>query len=314
MAGPDVSLILAAWRPDPRWLIQAVESALSERDCELELIVVDDGSPEPVEAMLSEVADPRLRVLRVDHGGAYAARNAGIAASRGRWLRFVDADDLVAPGSTARLLALAVEDPSPTISYGATLFCDERLRPQWTMRSRRQGMVAEACLLGHFTVRMPAMLFPRVVVEQAGDWYTGMRVSGDWDWVLRCLERCPVRGHRRVEYVYRRHAESMTADLEGGEQAAREVVDRFLERHPHKRGTALERRARAMLAARSARVRGTHGQAALAARRATEALRIDPRAVVEEARQLSAAMSSRLVHAARARWGGHSEDLLAGGS
>ncbi len=111
-----VSLIMPVWRPRPEWLRRAVTAALAQRGCEIELIVVDDGSPDPMEELLSDVDDDRLRVLRVEHAGASRARhcapasrarNAGIAAARGGYVRFIDADDEILPGSTARLVELA---------------------------------------------------------------------------------------------------------------------------------------------------------------------------------------------------------------
>jgi glycosyltransferase involved in cell wall biosynthesis len=80
-----VSLVMPVWRPRPDWLKQAVRAALDQLRAEVELIVVDDGCPEPVEALLAGFRDTRLRVLRVEHGGAARARNAGIAAARGQY-------------------------------------------------------------------------------------------------------------------------------------------------------------------------------------------------------------------------------------
>ena len=98
---PTVSLLMAAYAQRPAWLREAVSSALGQRDCSFELILIDDGSPEPVAELLAEFDDPRLRVLRVEHGGVSRARNAGIAAARGRYIRFLDSDDDSPPDSTA---------------------------------------------------------------------------------------------------------------------------------------------------------------------------------------------------------------------
>src|SRR5215216_4501969 len=108
--GPLVTLVMPVWRPRRDWLLQAVRSALAQRDCRLELVVVDDGNPEPVAEMLADVRRPGLRVLRIPHGGVCIARNAGIEAARGSLIRFVDADDVYEPGSTARLTRLVDDD------------------------------------------------------------------------------------------------------------------------------------------------------------------------------------------------------------
>src|SRR5438874_1905489 len=117
---PLVSFVMSARQPRRDWFEAAVNSALSQENCELELLVVDDGSPEPVERLLQGIDDPRLRVIRVDHGGISHARNAGIAEATGEHFRFIDADDVLEPGSTARLVRLAGEEPGGAVAYGAT--------------------------------------------------------------------------------------------------------------------------------------------------------------------------------------------------
>src|SRR5262249_40090420 len=72
----DVSLIMTAWEPRRDWLDEAVDSALGQRDVQIELIVVDDGSSQPVEELLDR-KDPRLRQFRLAHGGGSRAPNKG---------------------------------------------------------------------------------------------------------------------------------------------------------------------------------------------------------------------------------------------
>jgi glycosyltransferase involved in cell wall biosynthesis len=273
-------MVMPVWQPRRDWLLQAVRSALGQRDCEVELIVVDDGNEQPVAPLLSEVDDPRLQVLRVSHGGSGPARNAGIAAARGDLIRFVDCDDLYAPESTARLIRL-MEDRE-VITYGATMFCDENLRPVWKMTCGVKGWAAESCVLSRFRVRIVSMLFPRRVVDAAGEWGS-FEVSGDWDFVLRALEHAPVRGERRVASWYRRHPTSATGDVAGGEAGARRVVSRYFDRHPEQRGTRLERRVQATLEAGAARARGTRGHRRESLQRLGRALALHPVAVAHEA-------------------------------
>ncbi len=241
-ADPLVSLIMCVWRPRPEWLIQAVESALGQRGCRVELIVVDDGCPEPVAGLLSRISDERLRIVRIEHGGLSRARNAGIAASRGSRLRFVDGAD-----STARLLRLVGSDED-VVAYGATMFCDAHLRPLQKRGSRIQGAAVTACLLNGFDVRIQALLFPRRVVEAAGPWDPGIAVCQDWDFTLRALEHARVRGEDKIALYYRRHAGSNSSSMAAVWQGTLQVVNGYLDRHPDARGTRLEARTRAMLA------------------------------------------------------------------
>lgn len=295
---PDVSVIMPVWKPHQGWLDVAVRSVLAETTCDVELIVVDDGNTEPVAAVLDR-ADPRLKVVRIPHGGVSRARNAGVAIARGQHLRFLDADDAVEPGSTAHLLAL-VQGRSNVISYGATLFCDEQLRGVWVMRSNIQGDALLACVLGRFTVRLQAMLFPRRVVDEAGPWDPSLTVSEDWEWIARALEHASVEGDDAIVVSYRRGS-GASSDAEAGRRGARVVVERWLDRHPELRGTALERRAEAMLAAMAARVhlrRHEWRSGAVALLRATA---LGPGAVGVEARQTLAAVLSTIRRSANHR-------------
>jgi glycosyltransferase involved in cell wall biosynthesis len=238
---PEVSLVMAAWQPRPDWLRAAVESALGQVDCTFELVVVDDGSSPSVDVLLGDVDDDRLRVVTSQHMGVAHARNVGTRAAGGDFVRYLDSDDVLDAGSTARLLALA--RPS-SIAYGTTVVCDEELRPIRRIECALEGDLSVPCLLGQFDVRL-SWLFPRDVLDLAGEWDSEFRVCEDWDFVLRALELAPARSDPAAALYYRRHQASLTrtAGVAEAERAARRVVRRYFERHPERRGTKLERRA-----------------------------------------------------------------------
>ena len=288
-----VSLVMAAWNPRVDWFRDAVGSALQQTGCELELVVVDDGSTEPIESLLEGFEDPRLDVVRVPHGGAPRALNAVLPRLRGDYVRFIDADDVIVRDSTSWLIDLAAGS-QPVISYGATVFCDERLRPRWKMTSRLQGSIARECLIGRFAARPHALLFPRSVVEATGQWDPAFTVSYDWDYVLRALDHAPVRGTRAAATLYRRHPGSSTANLSAGEEGAWRVLAKYLDRHPEARGTALERRARAQIYAVTARSRATHGQYREALDRLARGMRLYPAAPAFELALGARALAGRL--------------------
>lgn len=292
---PQVSFVMPVYRPRVDWLKLAVGSALRQTGCTFELIVVDDGCSPPVEDLLSGRRDPRLRFVRGEHRGASVARNIGAKVARGRWVRFLDADDAYEAGSTERLLALAGGDLG-ILAYGATTFCDADLRPIWTMTSRIEGDALVPCLLGGFTVRPQSLLFPRDLVEAVGGWEPTLSIAHDWDLVLRVLEHVRVRGERRVATYYRRHSGGLTSDVEVGVGEARRVVSHYFERHPDALGSPLERRAEAMLRALAARVNISQGQFGPALREAGASLARDSTALLGEGRRSLPALRG---HAAR---------------
>lgn len=96
---PLLSVIVPVYNVES-YLNQCVESILSQSHTELELILVDDGSPDRSGSMCDRWAekDHRVRVIHKENGGVCSARNAGLDAARGDYIAFVDSDDWLDPG------------------------------------------------------------------------------------------------------------------------------------------------------------------------------------------------------------------------
>ena len=110
-ASLDVSVVVPVYNVE-RYVADCLESILSqELGGSMEVIAVIDGSPDDSEAIVRRLAerDARLRVIVQENAGLSAARNAGIAHARGRWIAFVDSDDMLASGHLSALHARARE-------------------------------------------------------------------------------------------------------------------------------------------------------------------------------------------------------------
>lgn len=94
---PTLSVIVPVYRVE-QYLEKCIRSILGQTMADLELILVDDGSPDGCPALCDAAAeqDPRVRVIHQKNGGLSAARNAGLDIARGEWIGFVDSDDFVA--------------------------------------------------------------------------------------------------------------------------------------------------------------------------------------------------------------------------
>lgn len=291
---------MPAWRPRQDWLELAVSSALAQQGVDLELIVVDDGSPQPVKDQLRVFADERLHIERIEHGGYSEACNAAMGLARGRYLRFVDADDYFPPSSTARLVTLAANTPY-ALSYGGVLVCDDLLRPRWRMKTHYEGNVARASLLSRFNVRPGSLLWSQELVDRTGWMTADPYPSGDWDFIQRASEHAAVRGTRDVVVWYRRHKTSMTGQRVVPGAAPREIVRRYFDRHPEQIGTWLERRALAMVDASAARLHATRGEPRPAASHLARALLRDPLCLANEFRQVRSVLTGHLERRLRRR-------------
>lgn len=105
LACPAVSIIVPAYNASS-YFNEAVSSALSQTYRDIEVILVDDGSTDDTPRLCDNWAarDGRTTALHKSNGGPSSARNAGIRIAGGRWLMFLDADDLLVPDAVATLL------------------------------------------------------------------------------------------------------------------------------------------------------------------------------------------------------------------
>lgn len=93
-----ISIIVPIYMGE-KWLARCIESIRNQTYNNLEIILVDDGSPDRCGAISDEYAqtDHRIRVVHKENGGLSDARNAGIKASYGQYIMFVDEDDMIHP-------------------------------------------------------------------------------------------------------------------------------------------------------------------------------------------------------------------------
>lgn len=113
---PVVSVVIPAF--NAAWCVRkAVDSVLAQGYQDYELLVIDDGSTDDTAVELATYGNA-ARVVRQANGGLSSARNAGIRASRGEFIAFLDADDWWLPGKLARQVALM--QTRPTVGFVST--------------------------------------------------------------------------------------------------------------------------------------------------------------------------------------------------
>ena len=107
---PLISVIVPVWNGE-KYLTGCVESVLRQSVRDMEIILVDDGSTDGTWGLIERFAreDGRVKGIRQENGGVSEARNAGIRESRGQYIRFVDADDILPPDSMRLLVEKAQE-------------------------------------------------------------------------------------------------------------------------------------------------------------------------------------------------------------
>jgi glycosyltransferase involved in cell wall biosynthesis len=168
-------------------LVAAIESALAE-DGVREIVVIDDGSTDGSLA-LARTFEPRVQVLAGPNQGVSAARNRGIAATKSEWLLFLDADDVLMPGTIARRLETARARPADVIicDWEETFEDGKHEIPARPCRSLDWQAIerdAELAFATHVWATTSAILYRRELVERIGGFRYDLPVIQDARFLL----------------------------------------------------------------------------------------------------------------------------------
>jgi glycosyltransferase involved in cell wall biosynthesis len=120
---PLVSVVIPCFNAEA-FLAETLESVCGQTYRQLEILVVDDGSKDRTAEIAREFSarDPRVRLVQKPNGGLSSARNAGIDHAIGKYISFVDGDDLWVPSKIEKHVAHLEGDETIGVSYSATQF------------------------------------------------------------------------------------------------------------------------------------------------------------------------------------------------
>jgi glycosyltransferase involved in cell wall biosynthesis len=222
----------------PQFLKEAMASVVAQSVADFELLVVDDGS---IPSAQPSEPDPRIRVIRRESaGGPAASRNEGMRASRGKYLVFLDDDDLFLADRLA-LGKSGVAEATVSICLATTL--DQRARP-WVVDLRR--LLRASSRIRAADKRTPAgspQLLPQVgqvtiLAEVAPEFDERLLVEEDVDWwiaVSRIESPKVVEQPGYIRRIHDRPRERSEEDLTRALEATQLVLEKnasFFADHP----------------------------------------------------------------------------------
>ena len=183
-----VSVIIPTYRRADE-VLRAAKSALAQSWSEMEVIVVSDG-PDPATREALQDLDPRLQLIELPQNvGPAAARNEGVAASRGEWLTFLDDDDLMLPGKVEAEMRLADPTQPRRMISCRTIYRRETREDIWPERPMRSGedvadyILRRPSLLGRpGVIPIQTLLVHRSIVERVP--FSTHADHEDWAWLL----------------------------------------------------------------------------------------------------------------------------------
>jgi glycosyltransferase involved in cell wall biosynthesis len=227
---PPISVIIPTYNA-ARFLRQTLASVFAQDHVPCEVILVDDGSTDDTETAIQPHFD-QLRYFRLDNSGnASRPRNFGLAHARGELVAFLDADDVMLPGSLSGAVEIFQHLPEVCFVFTDYEIVDEAgdlLEQSWVARytdfrakleptdlpdvSVMPGTVFQGELLKHNMIGISSVVVRKDALDAAGHFDESLPSGQDLDmWLRLARSGCVFAFRDRVQFSYRRHAGSRTS-------------------------------------------------------------------------------------------------------
>jgi glycosyltransferase involved in cell wall biosynthesis len=199
------------------YLKQCIDSVIAQKNLNIEIIIVDDGSSDNTREVLTPYMK-QIKYIFQENQGLSAARNTGIRHSKGEWLLFLDSDDILGPDTISSQLSFLDQNPRVRVAVcrnnifqGITPDDDSTVPQHWPLYTKHLDVH-----LCHLNIAPPhAFMIHRNAVTETGWFDTQLTACEDYDFWFRAALRgyIPHYNPNGVVY-YRRHSRSMSANLE----------------------------------------------------------------------------------------------------
>ena len=224
----EISIVVACHNAAAT-VAQTVASVRQQTYHDWELICIDDGSSDDTAAVLDALAadEPRLRWYSTTHGGQPVAKNRGAAAATGRYLLFLDADDVLRPDALHTLISAARRAGPYTLIAGGWELLDRRGHPLGVLRFPTVRQFTLDGFLSGNRISIVTLIPRHLAGSRPFD--ETLEACIDWDLWLRLAYRgARCRTIPRVVFGYRLHSGSLSRRCGVVYASGRRVIERWL--------------------------------------------------------------------------------------
>lgn len=216
-----------------QFLPEAWGSVQSQTFQNWELIIVDDGSSDHIRSWGNHLSDSRVRFIHQPNQGKSCARNRGILVSRGRYIAFLDADDLWDETKLEKQVAVLDQRDAVGLVYTWTMLVNEGGQPTGRMIcSTAEGNVMRQLILKNLLGCGSTPLVRRRCFEVAGTFYPDLPLAQDWDMWIRIAAYFPFAVIPEPLVRYRQHARNTSTNWSLMESCRDRILQRAIAQNP----------------------------------------------------------------------------------
>jgi glycosyltransferase involved in cell wall biosynthesis len=227
MRSPRVSIVIPTYR-HAAFILDTLQSALAQRASDVQIIVVNDGSPDETKSLLEPLAQSgRIEYVEQPNQGVARARNNGIARARGEYIALLDDDDLWPPDKLQWQIDFLDANPDVGVVGGTLQIIDDRsvLGPPARFHPE---ITFDSLFLGNPFDSPGQTLIRADVLRAVGGLSSSIWGADDWDLWFRIAKRSRIAMVDRLALYYRHHAQNASKQTGRMIAACCDTIDRHL--------------------------------------------------------------------------------------
>lgn len=231
-----VSTVIPSYN-SAKFIIEAIESVLSQTYKNIEIIVSDDGSDDNTEEVLRPYLS-QIVYLKGENSGPATARNRALKIVRGEFIAFLDADDIWLPKKLEEQMKMFIDNPECSVLYSRHMDFDHESGKKLSIFPDKiySGMVFDVLLVEKF-ISLPTIVFKKSIMDEIGFFNENLQTAEDTNFFLRIARKYQFCGMENIHVHRRKHQNNISDRFDirvGTLDNLDDIVRMYPECHPDK--------------------------------------------------------------------------------
>jgi len=223
---PKVSICIPTYNRE-HYLLEALDSVFAQTYRDYEVVVLDDGSTDGTGEMIKNGRYRNLRYYWQENKGDAAARNKLLELAQGRFITFLDSDDLLMPDAVERMMKVMEAEGGDIVVYGPYLRIDENGNVYGRCKRKLHTGHITKYLFQNILVHSCGSMFPRSVLQETGGFDETLPVCSDYDLWLRLSLKYRFVALPQPTFKRRRHPANLSRVSSENQIVELQVLERF---------------------------------------------------------------------------------------
>lgn len=227
-----ISVVIPAYNSE-KTIPETIESVLKQTFTDFEIIVINDGSKDATLDVVNQIKDARIKIFSYPNAGPVVSRNRGLEIATGKYIAFMDHDDIWTPDKLESQLNALKNNPEAAVAYSWINYIDESSQfLRSGLRVSVNGYVLPQLLLTNFLETSSNPLILTEALRKLGNFDESVEPSDDWDMYLRLAADYHFVCVPAPQILYRISSTSMSNNINKMQDSGLKVINKVFSQAP----------------------------------------------------------------------------------